>query len=192
MDYVTLSLGEAALVLEEVALDADAVFAGLDATQLNWKPAPERWSVAQCLDHLVTSNDLMLRAADEARRDPHRTLWQRLPVLPGFFGRLLIRSLTPEATRKLTAPPAARPSASAIDRAILARYLDQQQKIAGHMRTLDEAEQSRAIMTSPFIRAVTYSVLDAYRILAAHNRRHVEQARRVVSAPGFPSRTKEA
>ena len=40
-------------------------------------------------------------------------------------------------------------------------------------------------MTSPFIRVVTYSVLDGWRLALAHDCRHLEQARRVASSPGF-------
>ena len=45
---------------------------------------------------------------------------------------------------------------------------------------------AQIIMTSPFIRVVTYSVLDGWRIVLAHNRRHVEQARAVLHLPQFP------
>jgi hypothetical protein len=41
-------------------------------------------------------------------------------------------------------------------------------------------------MTSPFASVVTYSVLDGWRLVVAHDRRHVEQARRVTQAAEFP------
>jgi hypothetical protein len=41
-------------------------------------------------------------------------------------------------------------------------------------------------MTSPFVRVITYSVLDGWRLMLAHDRRHVEQAKRVMATPGFP------
>ena len=41
-------------------------------------------------------------------------------------------------------------------------------------------------MTSPFIKVVTYSVLDGWRLVFAHERRHFEQARAVSLSPGFP------
>ena len=42
-------------------------------------------------------------------------------------------------------------------------------------------------MTSPFVGFITYSVLDGARLMLAHDHRHIEQARRVTQAPGFPS-----
>jgi hypothetical protein len=29
---------------------------GLSEAQLNWRPAPEKWSIAQCLDHLTVAS----------------------------------------------------------------------------------------------------------------------------------------
>jgi hypothetical protein len=55
------------------------------------------------------------------------------------------------------------------------------------MQSLDERKAKRTIMVSPFVRVVTYTVLDGYRIVAAHNQRHIDQARRVLQSPGFPS-----
>jgi len=33
--------------------DAKSIVAGVSDAQFNWKPSPGRWSVAQCLKHLV-------------------------------------------------------------------------------------------------------------------------------------------
>ena len=67
------------------------------------------------------------------------------------------------------------------------RFADQQRAIAAWMERLEAARAERTIMTSPFLRVITYSVLDACRLIVAHDRRHVEQARRVTSMPEFPS-----
>jgi hypothetical protein len=37
-----------------------------------------------------------------------------------------------------------------------------------------------------FITLVTYSALDGWRLIVAHDQRHLEQARRVTQSPGFP------
>ena len=42
MDYLTLTMGEAATATEEIAAEALNVFGSLDQRQMNWKPAPER------------------------------------------------------------------------------------------------------------------------------------------------------
>src|SRR4051812_42667836 len=56
MDYTTLSLAEVKAGLDDLAREAEATFGGLNARQLNWKADSGRWSVAQCFEHLLTSN----------------------------------------------------------------------------------------------------------------------------------------
>src|SRR4051812_4323275 len=114
MDYATLSLAEVAHALRDVASDSEATFGGLDARALNWRPAASRWSVAQCFDHLLAANRLVLPAAQDAMRRDTRTIWERLPVVPRLMGRALIRSQSPHVKRRYNAPAKATPSASDI------------------------------------------------------------------------------
>lgn len=187
MDYATLSLSDVRSGLESVAREAEATFGGLDATRLNWRPDATRWSVAQCFDHLVTANRLMVRAAEDALNDASpRTVWQRLPILPGVLGPLMVRSQAPSTARKFKAPSTAQPAPSDIAADIIQRFVEQHRDAVAQVQALDERDAARAIMTSPFIRLVTYSVLDGWRLVFAHDRRHVEQARRVTQSPGFP------
>jgi hypothetical protein len=187
MDYAALSLSEVASELEAVARDAQAAFGGFDARQLNWRPDPARWSVAQCFDHLLTANRLMFAAAEHALDESApRTLWQRLPIVPGLMGRFMVRSLAPGAGRKLTAPSTARPAASDIAADVIQRFVAQHRDAVLRTRTLDEGQAAHTIMTSPFIRVVTYSVLDGWRLVLAHDRRHFEQAHGVMRLPQFP------
>lgn len=189
VDFTTLSLGAIRAELERAAGEAAAAFGRLEHDQLNWRADRTQWSVAQCLEHLVTVNQLM-RTAAERGLDPSapRSLWQRLPVWPGMFGRMLIRSQTPTATRKFKADPAAQPSTSDIEARIVTRFSDQQREASEGLAGVDEARARSAIMTSPFATFITYSVLDGWRLVVAHDWRHIEQARRVTALPGFPRR----
>jgi hypothetical protein len=186
-DYTKLSLADVATALSDIARDAQATFGGLDGRQLNWRPDAARWSVAQCFEHLLTTNRLMSAAADDALRAGRpRTVWERLPVLPGVFGRMMIRSQAPDSTRKFTAPTDARPAMSDIAADIIQRFVQQHLGMAARVRALDERDAAGTVMTSPFVKVITYSVLDGWRLMVAHDRRHFEQARRVAQSPGFP------
>jgi hypothetical protein len=106
--------------------------------------------------------------------------------LPGVCGRLLIRSQSPGGSRKFIAPIKAQPATSNIGADIILRFVEQHRDAVVRVHALDEGETARAIMTSPFIRVVAYSVLDGWRLVVAHDQRHFEQARRVTLSPGFP------
>lgn len=189
MDYTTLSLLEVRTALTEIAGQTEELFGKFDGRQLNWRPGSTQWSVGQCFEHLMTSNRLMLTVLDDALkgRGP-RNIWARLPVLPGVMGRMLIRSQARNGSRKFTAPPQAQPSTTSVAADIIQRFVDQQREIAERLGALDEQDASRTIMTSPFVRFITYSVLDGCRLVVAHEQRHVEQARRVTVLGAFPAR----
>jgi len=187
VSYETLSIVDVQASLADLARDAEATFGGLITQQLNWRPDTECWSVAQCFDHLLSANRQMLAAADAALAGTSaRTVWQRLPVLPGVFGKALIRSQSPSGTKKYKAPSQARPSTSDVAPDVIQRFVDQTRDAMERVTILNDRDAARAIMTSPFIRFITYSVLDGWRLIVAHDRRHFEQARRVTESTGFP------
>ena len=188
IDYTQLTLDNIRTGLEDVTQRAQATFGELNERQLNWRPDAKRWSVAQCFDHLLAADRLMVRAAQDAINQVRaRTLWQRLPIWPSMFGRLLIRSQAPGATRKFTASPLATPAASAIPADVIHRFIGARRDVVALIQPLDERVADRTIMTSPFVKIITYSVLDGCRLMLAHDRRHFEQARRVMLSRGFPT-----
>jgi len=190
MDYTRLTLREIESALADIARDADATFGRLDSQQLNWRPDAQEWSVAQCLDHLLTANQLMSATSEDALAGATRpTIWQRLPVLPGVFGRALVRSQAPESTRKYKAPSKAQPSTSDLAADVVGRFVDQQRVAARTVLGLDAVRAARVVMTSPFVRVITYSVLDGWRLVVAHNHRHLQQAKRAMQTQGFPARS---
>jgi hypothetical protein len=183
--YPSLSLPAMAEEFNAMARDARRDFGHLSERQLNWRPDQTRWSVAQCFDHLLNANREMFRAMDRAiDRSSPRTVWQRLPVWPRLFGKLMIGSQAPNARRRFTAPRIAHPAASAIGADIIERFVVYQLEATLRLGSLSDDDVKR-IMTSPFASFVTYSVLDGCRLIVAHQRRHFEQAVRVTREPAF-------
>ena len=171
-----------------IADDAQRVFGGLSTEQLNWKPAPERWSVAQCFDHLITTNSGYLPVIDDVLKGQKRSsVWQKIPFLPGIWGKLLIKSLDPAQARKIKAPKRFEPAQSDISGAIINDFVAQQRHVMEKMNATANLDLDRIVITSPAAAPVTYSLMDAYRIIVVHERRHFQQAQRVTAASGFPT-----
>jgi len=85
--------------VRDVSDEADRRFGRLTPEQLNWRPAPESWGVAQCLEHLIAMNadffpvfDAIARAFREA---PNRRLL-RLPhhINDPAFAEAAVAALT--------------------------------------------------------------------------------------------------
>jgi hypothetical protein len=174
---------------QAIATDVRNTFGHLNATQLNWKPSAEQWSVAQCFAHLIAINSGYFPIIERVVRGEHKpSLHERLPLLPRLFGSLVLSAVKPEASRKLKANARFEPSASAIDADIIAKFEAHQRAVVDHMRMTEGVDLRRLIITSPVASIATYSLLDAYRILVAHERRHMAQAGRVMESSGFPVR----
>lgn len=173
--------------LRTIAQEAQQVFGRLNQTQLNWKPSANQWSIAQCFDHLITANEHYFPIFNAIIKGEKRTtFWERLPILPGFFGNLLVKNLQPDASRKLKAPAIFQPSSSNLDAEIIQRFVAHQHQLAGLIQNAATIDLHKTIITSPSLSFVTYSLYDTYRLLVVHEKRHFEQARRVLASTQFP------
>ncbi len=180
---LTSVLAEGRLVADETM----RVFGYLSAEQINWKPGRDEWSIGQCFDHLIIANRPFVTIVEEicqGRR--RRRAWERVPLLPRFFGKLLIRTLRPDTGRKVKAPRALNPSTSQIPVAIIASFVEQHDRLLHLMEGTRGLELERITITSPVARLITYSLMDAYRLIVVHEQNHFVQASRLLQLPGFP------
>lgn len=174
--------------LQAVGEDASKVFGRLSPAQLNWKPSAEQWSVGQCFDHLMVTNGSFLPDMRRVAAGTFRSsLWGRVSPLSGLFGRFILKALDPEKGRRTKAPRVFRPAESDVEPDVIAKFVRHQAEVAELMRATEGADLRGLKVTSPVSAVATYSLLDAYRIVVAHERKHFEQARRVTRAEGFPA-----
>jgi DinB family protein len=167
--------------------EARSVVDGLSDAQLNWKPSPDKWSIAQCLEHLTAASSGFNPYFVEALARGRQRFAATAPPTyqPSFMGRWLIKHVEPESPRKLRAPKIFKPSASDMDNA-LNRFLDQQKTFLKFVSETSGIDYNRTRLRSPVTPLVRYSLADAYVITVAHEQRHLQQARRVRETPGFP------
>lgn len=174
--------------LENIAANAQNAFGDLSPKQINWKPSAESWSVGQCFEHLIKINSAFFSEIESIIKvEKKQRFWENYSPFSGFFGNLLFKSVSPEAKRKLKAPKVASPAASNISATIIADFVKHQAELTDKIRRTENLDTKKIIITSPFIKAVTYSLFDAYRIIVTHEKRHFQQAERVVQAAGFPA-----
>ena len=170
-----------------LAGNAKATFGQLTVSQLNWKPSAERWSVAQCFDHLLNTNKGYLPAIENVLAGQKPTFWQRIPLLPGLAGSLLLKYVDPASTRKIKAPQKFQPAQSDISGSVINDFIEQQRKIVEKMKATEHLDLERVIISSPVAAPIPYSLMDAYRIIVTHEQRHFQQAKRVTEESAFPA-----
>ena len=173
--------------LEQISENARNTFGRFSAEQINWKPSAESWSVGQCFEHLIKINSEYFPEYESIiNGERKQTFWENYSPFSGFFGNLLFKSLSPQAERKLKAPKTAQPAVSDISPAIIEDFVKHQTEMIDKIRQTENLDTKKIILTSPFLKAITYSLFDSYRIIVTHEKRHFQQAERVTRKEDFP------
>lgn len=176
-------IAEARMLGEEFARR----FGGLSPAQLNWRPNPEEWSIAYCVEHVIVANAGYFAPIGQILAGTKaRSFWERLPLLPGLFGGFLIRTLEPGAKGFVPAPKAFLPGSTAIAADVLDRFAAQHAELLSLMGRCQSLDVARVIVTSPAADFVTYSLLDAFRIIVVHMQHHLHQTSKLLAMAEFP------
>jgi len=166
----------AAAYLDETRNNLLRATRNLSPTQLQYKPAPDRWSVAECLEHITMVENLVLgninNALKEAAGSPK----------PDMNDDALVKTIADRSFRA-TAPERIVPAGR-----------------VAHDRLVSEFEAARK-RTSEFVASTNvplrqyafphprFGQLDCYQwvlLVAGHGDRHRQQIDEVVADAGFP------
>ncbi|MEK7667666.1 MAG: DinB family protein [Gemmatimonadota bacterium] len=177
----------------EQMADADALVAPLSAEQLTWRPAPDRWSVADCLNHLnVTAEKYLPRIEQMVARGREEELESRGPFRHPFVGTWFVRMLEPPPRRRLRVPGVFAPLPGVEPAALLPEFLRLRTRLRNLVRDADGLDLARLKTSSPAARFFTLTLGQCFGALAAHDRRHLWQARQVANHPDFPRQTSQS
>jgi hypothetical protein len=180
-------LNQALQHLEQTRKGVIGAIKGLSEQQWRYQPAPDIWSIAQNMEHILFVQERLLAML----RDQLPTA----PEAPADRNYELVDSIVinhfPNRLSKFPAPGGLHPKG---DRE-LAEELD---RVAANTRRLAECLEStpglrQHVLESPPLKAVTkgeHQLMDGYQwILAAsaHTERHTKQMLEVKADPGFPA-----
>ena len=172
--------------MQKIADDARASFSSLTETQLNWKPAEKSWSVGQCLDHIVKTNEQFYPEFERlASGNRKNSFWENWSPFSGMGGRFLINAVS-EDSKKAKAPSKSIVPPSEIESDIVAQFTEQISAVNKKVKACSGVDLKKTVVTSPFLAVFTYKFDDALTVLVEHSKRHIRQAKRVMEADGFP------
>lgn len=179
--------GEYQRQLEALRRDALALTADLTDDQINWHPSPERWSIAQCLSHLVLSGKQyapgMAAAVEEARRRAEAGM----PAYrSGFIADWVVRSMEPPPRLRVKTFRTLEPSPRVGAAAVTAEFMGTLDALADTIARVQGVDPKGGRMRSPFLGVLRLTLDQAIRLQLGHARRHLWQAWQVRKSPRFP------
>ena len=169
--------------LSRVAEDARGLEREFSARELSQPPRDGGWSAADNLAHLTLASRALIprmtktlgKLADAGRRS-------RQPSRPDWVGRFYAWALEPPVRLRVRAPRPFVPPTGAPVADALPAFLAEQDRLLTLVEQSVGLDLAARKVPSPVSRYVRYNVCAAFHILAAHQRRHLWQARRAALA----------
>jgi hypothetical protein len=173
--------------LLSITQDAPGIAANLTDAQFNWRPAPGRWSMAECFDHLNrTAHAYMGRLDASIAEGRSRGLTAPGPFVHSLLDRLILRSMEPPVRFRMRSPRVFRPAPERAHAETMREFQEWQERFADRLRAADGLDLRRIRSRSPAVTRLTYSLGTAFAIFLAHERRHLWQARGIRNDRAFP------
>jgi hypothetical protein len=165
--------------IEQLTKEVEILVLGRDKTELMTRLKPGSWCVAECLDHLTQTTRAFLPAILEAvARAPKLTTNRRLRT--GILPSLFIRNLNPPYHIRFKMLPRLAPQNLDSD-AAWDSFVQSQSELVAVLSSAAGLAIDKVRITSPVCERISYNIYGTFRMLAAHQSRHVWQISQILS-----------
>ena len=174
-------LNKAVMYLQKTRADVLKATKGLSDAQWNFKPATNRWSVAEVTEHIAAAEDfLMDMVQDKVMKAPARTEAADVQAIDEF-----VLEKIPDRSVKVQAPEPLQPSNRfGSPKDSLKHFRESRAKTLKFLKHTKNLREHA--VDSPLGKK-----LDAYQwliFIGAHSERHTKQLLEVKADPGFPKK----
>ena len=149
------------------------------AHELTTRLEPKSWSIAECMDHLARTTATYLPAISMAIATAPELTTKR-PLRTGTVAALLIRNLEPPYRLRYKVIPQLAPRQTDFD-AAWSDFEASQSRLSQAVRTATGLAIDRVTVPCPVCAHITYNAYGAFRMLAAHQRRHLWQIEQILT-----------
>ncbi len=157
-----------------------AAVKGLSPAQWRFKPAPERWSIAECVEHTALTEDSYFQLITQKLAKAPPATEEKLAEVRGRDQYVL--DTMPDRSSKRQTSPALEPKGKAPEES-LEHFRKSRERFISYVRTTSDPLRFR----TQAHRAL--GLIDGYQwvlLAAGHVRRHIEQIEEVKREKGFP------
>jgi hypothetical protein len=150
------------------------------AHELTRRLEPESWSTAECLDHLARTTRSFLPAISKAVATAPKLTTNR-SLRTGKIVSLLIRNLEPPYRLRYKVIPQLAPLQRDFEAAWSA-FEESQSRLLETVCLATGLAIDKVKVPCPVCTHITYNAYGAFRMLAAHQRRHLWQVQQILAA----------
>jgi hypothetical protein len=169
--------------VQAIRADARELVSGLTEEQLNWKPAPSKWSIAQNLDHLTRTVDQYPQKIHQMIAESKaRVAAGRKEYREGFIASFVLKGMEPPPKMRVKTSKFAEPPSLHRKDVVIAEFDDAHRRLEEAIAATDGVSLGHARMPSPFAKLVLFTLHQAIVVNLSHGRRHLWQARQVRNA----------
>jgi hypothetical protein len=170
--------------------DARSLTADLTDAQFNWKPSPVRWSVAQCIKHLVLTGTVAAveqeSAIERLERAAKRSVRPyKYGGITAMMGKILMKGVEPPVQKRFKTARKVYPAEQHARDELVDEFLnvyERLERLIGRAKGLDLGAASVGLPVPLFRMKLGQSI----PFELAHARRHLWQARQVRNEAAFP------
>ncbi len=155
-------------------------FADLTEEQMNWKPSPDVWSIAQVIEHIAMTN-ISYFAPIEKLKEGNYTLplTAKIPFLVRQFGNIIYKSVNRNNKKKVKTMPIWKPVSSSISGDIIGKFSGHQAELKNVISSCEDLLNKGTLISSPANRFIVYKLERAFDIIVEHEFRHYGQAQQI-------------
>ena len=156
-------------------------FSPLSSDELNWKPNPSTWSIAQNIAHLIVVNETYFPILASLQNGQYKTAWiAKIGFLVSFFGKTVLNAVNPDRRKKMKTFPIWEPKKSNIDD-ILKKFEQHQEELKHNIAASKIFIEKGVVISSPANAYIVYKLETAFEIIVTHEKRHLAQAKEVLA-----------
>jgi hypothetical protein len=160
--------------------DAHTLVLGRAADDLTSRLHPGSWSATECLDHLARTTLSFLPAISRAIAAAPQLAANR-PLRTGTIALLLIRNLEPPYRLRYKVIPELVPQEKGFE-AAWSNFEKSQSQLSEAVQSAIGFAIDKVQVRCPVYARISYNVYGAFRMLAAHQRRHLWQMQQILTA----------
>jgi len=167
------------LALDEISQEVKESFKELDKETIFRKPDNKNWSIAENLEHIMKVNGSYFPIFQKLNAGTfHGAFISKIGFFSKLFGNMIYKSVSDGGKKRVKTFSLWEPQIQDENSEIVEKFLSHQAELKGWIKEMEKFINKGEIIHSPANSLIVYSLPQALDIIVAHEKRHLDQARR--------------